>query len=84
MAHITRLYEIQGTYGSNYTRCTVFCAEMSNGATWYVCEGSVNVNCTFDELIECQDVETLDDVDCFTWQDGINSLNDLETAVEAE
>jgi hypothetical protein len=78
-----KTFEITGTYGSNETPCTVFCAQDHKGGTWYVCEGSVNVNYTFDELTDGTNVEDLQDVDIFTWQDGINSLEELEAAINA-
>ncbi len=74
------LYEITGTYGSSHTPSTIFCATESNGLTWYVCEGSSNVNATYDEVCEGVDIETLSDTDCFTGI-TVNSLEDLERAI---
>ena len=79
---------LSGTYGSNQTPCNVFTYETNNG-TWYVCEGSQNVNLTtndFDHLMEdypVLDVEAIDDDDCFTWSSGIMSENELEVAVKS-
>ena len=80
---MTRLEEISGTYESGRTPCTVFCMGDRHGNTWYAVEGSVNVNLTPDSLTNGVDVETLCDVDMFTWPDGINSLAELEEAVAA-
>lgn len=75
-----KLFEIKGTYGSRNTPATIFCATDRKGGTWYVCEGSQNVNYTYDEVNEGVNVEELQDSDCFT---GIyvNSLEELETAI---
>lgn len=81
MARITKLFEVNGTYGSGKTETTVFVAEMSDGSKWYVCNGSQNVNNTFDEIDEGVNVETLQDEDCFTGI-FINSLDELESAIE--
>jgi len=75
-----KLYEVSGTYGSGKTLCTVFVA--SNGADkWYVVEGSVNVNITLDEIEDGVDVEILSDYDMFTASEPINSLEELEQAI---
>ena len=74
--------EVEGTYGSGMTPCTVFVYENSDGSRWYVVEGSVNVNCTYDEIEDGVDVEELFDVDIFTWSSPIESLEELEKAVE--
>lgn len=73
---------IRGTYGSAFTPCNVFTATERNGATWYAVEGSCNVNCTYEELAPGVNVETVPDVDTFTWPDGIHSEEDLAAAVE--
>ena len=70
----------KGTYGSGQTPCTVIALEY-DGLTWYAVEGSVNVNLTPDDLYDGVDVEMLEDIDCFTWPDGIHSEDDLEEAV---
>jgi len=44
---------------------------------WYVIEGSVNVNKTYDDLKEGVNVEAVEDVDCWTATEPINSLNEL-------
>jgi len=80
---IKRLYECSGFYGSHHTPCTVFCAQMRGGYTWYAVEDSKNVNCTFEEIEDGVDVELLDDHDYFYWSEGIADLEQLETAVES-
>lgn len=74
---------VEGTYGSANTPCDVFVYETRSGGSWYVCEGSVNVNYTHDPVNDGVDVETLTDEDMFTWNNPIESEDDLETAVEA-
>lgn len=78
-------FELNGTYGSGKTPCTVLCAKTSknSNATWYAVEGSQNVNKTFDQLNNGVNVEELSDIDCFTWSKGINSLEELENAINA-
>jgi hypothetical protein len=75
------LFTVSGTYGSGRTPTDVFCATDRNGLTWYVCEGSQNINATYDELKDGVNVEELADVDIIT-AGPINSLEELETAIE--
>lgn len=51
---------------------------------WYVVEGGSLVNkAPFDtQWQDGIDVETIEDVDCFTWMNDIDSLDELITAVE--
>tara|TARA_R100001244_G_C5144068_1_gene128431 strand:- start:592 stop:846 length:255 start_codon:yes stop_codon:yes gene_type:complete len=76
-------YEVAGTYGSNNTPCTVFVYELS-GTYWHACEGSVNVNATFDHrILEVGvDVEGTDDVDVFTADNPVTCTGDLKEQVE--
>jgi len=78
------LYEIEGTYGSELTPCNVFCYEQYSGKTWYAVEGSDNVNMSAFSLFDQHgvDVETIEDIDHFSWPDGVNSLDELEKAVD--
>lgn len=76
------LREVNGTYGSGMTPCTVFVYENWNGSRWYAAEGSMNVNRTYDDIEDGVDIEELSDYRSFTWSSPINSLEDLETAVE--
>ena len=73
---------INGTYGSLKTPCEVFIYENRNGSKWYCADGSVNVNLTYDEINEGCDIEELQDMDCFTCMNGINTIEDLIEAVE--
>lgn len=75
-----KLYEVNGYYGSGKTPCTVFVAENRDGSKWYVCEGSQNVNKTYDDIDNGVNVELLRDVDIFTGS-FINSLDELEAAI---
>ena len=74
---------LQGTYGSQQTPCNVITATTRDGGTWYAVEGSSNVNFTFAELTDGVDVETVEDVDTFTWPEGIDSEDELIEAIEA-
>ena len=73
-------YEINGTYGSGHTPCTVLVSEIG-GLKWYCVEDSINVNATYDDLQDGVDVETVGDVDCFTWSSPITDLDELEQAI---
>lgn len=73
--------EINGTYGSNKTEAIIYIATNRRGATYYAVEGSVGVNITYDEVEEGADVEELNDYDFFTWSKNIESLEDLEEAI---
>lgn len=75
------LNTITGTYGSNKIPCDMF-TYYQNGGTWYVVEGSCNVNFTYDNLYNGVDVETLMDYDCFTWSNPIESEEELEVAFD--
>ncbi|MFT6841804.1 MAG: hypothetical protein ACI8Q1_000237 [Parvicella sp.] len=74
-------YTKQGTYGSGNTPCDIFVHEEISGLKWYCVEGSVNVNATYDEIEDGEDVETLIDEDTFTWSSPIESEEELEYAV---
>jgi hypothetical protein len=75
-------FEISGFYGSSKTPCTVLVYEECNGfSRWYCVEGSDIVNLTYDDIEDGVDVEDLSDLDCFTWGIEINTLYQLEVAV---
>jgi len=76
-------FEVNGTYGSNNTPCTVFAATDRNGLTWYCVEDSVNVNATYDEITNGVDVESVIDADMFTAAIPINSTDELEEQVNS-
>jgi hypothetical protein len=73
---------VSGTYGGSKTPCQVFVASR-HGLNWYAVEDSQNVNATYEDLEDGVDVELLSDVDTFTWPDGIDSEETLETAVDS-
>lgn len=75
------LYEIQGTYGSYNTPCTVFVYERLM-EKWYCVEGGNNINMTYEDLPDGIDVELVGDLDCIMLSEPINSLEELEIAVE--
>lgn len=82
MALPSWLREVNGTYGSNQTPCTVYAYDMYNGSHWYVVEGAQVVNCTYDDIEDGVDVEELRDVDCFTANEPIESCEHLEEEVD--
>lgn len=74
-------YMIRATYGSQRIICDCYVLENRNGSKWYVIDGSVNVNCTYDELTAGTDLEQVQDCDMFTWSSPIYSEEQLEYAV---
>lgn len=57
---------ITGTYGSNETETHIFTCTDDNGLTWYVCEDSVNINATWEDVEDGVNVEELTDSDVMT------------------
>lgn len=78
-----KLYEVNGTYGSGKTPCTVFVAAPHWNVIWYVVKGSINVNRTNSGLYTGVDVEEIFDIDMFTASSPINSLSELEEAINS-
>ena len=76
------LNTILGTYGSENTECDIFTLENDQG-TWYAVSGSVNVNLTYDTLTDGVNVETVNDVDCFTLSNPIETVEQLEHAINS-
>ena len=75
---------VNGFYGHlRPNPCEVFVYQNRNGSSWYVVEGSVNVNKTFDEISDGVNVEELQDVDCFTTDKPIMNIDELIEAVES-
>ena len=74
---------ISSSYGSNNTPCRVFTYETYAGI-WYVVQGGIMVNlCPHSQAdLLHESVELITDVDCFTWSDRIDSIEDLEFAME--
>jgi hypothetical protein len=70
------LYEVNGFYGTQ-NRGTILVYETRSGKRWYCVEGSSNINCTYDEINEGCNVETISDIDTMSSRDGIYSVNDL-------
>ena len=68
---------ITGYYGSGNTETKIFVCR-----GWYVCEGGTIINFTNDELTDDVHTDYVQDVDCFTFTDGINSMEELEKHVE--
>ena len=68
---------IQGAYGSQSTPCQVFVC-----GAWYVVEGGSTVNraARLSVLVDGVDVETIQDVDCFTTSE-VDSLEALTSEV---
>lgn len=70
-------YEVNGTYGSHKTPCTIFYYD-----GWYVCDGSVNINYTNEEITEGCDVESISDSDIMTANKPIESLEELINEID--
>lgn len=66
---------------SRGNRTIVFAA--TNGRNWwYVQTGGELVNVTVEPICSGINLEDIDDIDCFTWPDGIHSEDDLREAIE--
>ena len=50
---------------------------------WYAVRGGEIVNYTRMDLGQVESVEEIEDEDCFTWDKGIKSLNELIKAVKS-
>lgn len=75
--------EVNGFYGiSRHNPCVVFVAENRNGSKWYVVEGGTIVNKTYNDIELGVDVETIEDIDCFTNDTPIRSIEELAEAIE--
>lgn len=74
---------IRATYGSDKTPCNLFTLTTHNGDTWYCVEGSCNVNLAPGEIEPGADIEEIQDIDTFTWPNGVHSEEELETAIDA-
>ena len=73
---------IEGFYGSSHIPCTIYTMLNYNGSLWYAVEDSVYVNCTFDDIGDGIDIETINDFDFFTAGEPINSEDELEYQVD--
>jgi len=72
---------INAFYGSSRTPTCLYTYEDLHG-TWYVCDGSINVNHTRDSVTDGVWIEELADDDTFTWASPIQSEEQLAVAVE--
>jgi len=75
--------EVEGTYGRSKNPATIFVYKQGR-RSWYVVEGSVNVNCTYDDIEDGVDIEELNDDGVFTAPKPINSVEDLEMFMDDE
>ncbi len=81
---IRRISEIWAWYGNDKDNTTnVFVAELYNGDVWYVAEGSVNVNLAPDMLEDGVWLEQIRDLDMFTADSPVESVDQLELELEA-
>ena len=74
---------INGTYGQSRTETEVYVYDTRRGGSWYVCDGSINVNFTHDELEDGVDVEEISDYDTMTVDVPITSEEELEEAINS-
>jgi len=73
---MANLYEVNGFYGT-MNRGTILVYETRSGRRWYCVEGSCNINCTYDEIIEGCNVETIYDIDTMSSRNPIETVNEL-------
>ena len=75
-------YQVIGTYGTPPTSTVVLCYPLlSSRTTWYCVKGSMNVNRTHQDIENGVDVETIADFDTFTWNEPINTVEELAAAI---
>jgi len=72
---------ITGTYGSNETETEIYVCTNDLGFSWYVCNDSVNVCGTYDELEDGVNVEAVHDCDFYTAGEEITSEEELEESI---
>lgn len=72
---------VQGYYGSGNTPCDILVCN-DGQINWYCVDGSEIVNATYEEIELGCNIETLYDIDVFTWSSPIESEEELENAVE--
>ena len=70
------LYEVSGFYGTR-NRGTIFVYETRSGKRWYCVEGSCNINCTYEDIVDGTNVETILDVDTMSSRNPIETVNQL-------
>lgn len=51
---------------------------------WYIQTGGEVINVTLNPIISGTNLEEVDDIDCFTWPDGVHREEDLIEAIEFE
>lgn len=61
---------------------TVYVVENGDGSRWYVAEGGTLVNLTYDSIDEGTNIELVEDIDCFSVGECIESLEQLELLCE--
>jgi hypothetical protein len=74
--------EVNIVYGSSHNKGVAF---VSDGriSRWYIVKGGTVANKTYDDIEEGCDVEELEDFDCCTSKDPINSLEEFEKFLES-
>jgi len=75
--------EVSGFYGLGkvQTQCTVFVYPQRRGGSWYVIEGSENINFTYDDLSDGVNTEAINDIDTIG-SDPVESLEQLIQEVD--
>ncbi len=61
---------------------TVYVVENRDNSRWYVAEGGTTVNLTYDSIEEDTNIEEVEDIDCFSVNEPIESLEELELLCE--
>lgn len=75
---------ITGTYGSRNTKTYIFTCTDDNGLTWYVCEDSVNINATREDVEDGVNIEELTDADTMTASNPVLSEDVLLSYVAGQ
>ena len=76
--------EVNIVYGSSHNKGVAFVIpNYSKTTCWYIVKGGVIANKTWNDIHEGCDVEELEDFDCCTSKDPINSLEEFEKFLES-
>ena len=75
--------EIEGYVGGITKRPNIiFIAQDRRGGTWYVAQGGVTVNLTVEDVTDGTWIDELSDIDCFTVNEPIETLEEFEAHLE--
>lgn len=76
--------EVNIVYGRSHNKGVAFVKTVEFGySRWYVVQGGCTVNKTHDSIEEGCDVEELEDVDCMSSMEPINTIEQFEKFINS-